>query len=293
MCLATAAAGQESEGKPATFEIELGLGGEYDSNVSVREVDKASNEGDYALIADASFEVKKTLSERYDITATYDVSQTMYDEFDFVDRQTHILGADLARNGASVDTGLSLYYINSRLDGDDFLDFYRVSPSISGFIARTWFARGAYVYADKSIINTPDRDADSQSLEVDLYAFRRGLRSYFNIGYRFKKENAVAAQFDYTSNSVKLRYIHRFDMFERLAKLELSWRFEDRDYRAVTPGIGEDRGDDRNRWRVDFEVPLIGSSGMALFYGYADYASNVDAADYTQTVAGTRVYYRW
>ena len=96
------------------------------------------------------------------------------------DGQTHILGADVARKGDVTDTGLSLYYINSRLDGKDFLDFYRVSPSISGFVARNWFARGAYVYADKSIIENPDRDADTHSLELDMYVFRRGLRSYFN-----------------------------------------------------------------------------------------------------------------
>lgn len=293
VCLAAGASAQGNGNKPARFEVEVGLGGEYDSNVSVSEVDRASNEGDYALIADASFEVKKELGERYDLAATYDFSQTMYDEFDFVDRQTHIVGADLARKGAITDTGLSLYYINSRLDGKDFLDFYRVSPSVSGFIARKWFARGAYVYADKSIINTPDRDAESHSLELDLYAFRRGLRSYFNIGYRFKDEDAEAAEFDYKSNSVKLRYIHRFDIFERLAKLELSWRFEDRDYSSITPDIGEDRSDDRSRWRVDLEVPLIGASGMELYYGYADYESNVDAADYTQTLVGTRFYYRW
>lgn len=299
VCVSTVAQADErkapdaSATKPMRFEFEVGLGGEYDSNVSVSEVDRASNEGDYALIADASVEVKKELGDKYDLAATYDFSQTMYDKFDFVDRQTHIVGGDLARKGAVADTGMSLYYINARLDGKDFLDFYRVSPSVSGFIARKWFARGAYVYSDKSIIETPDRDADSHSLELDLYAFRRGLRSYFNIGYRFKDEDAEAAQFDYKSNSVKLRYIHRFDVFERLAKLELSWRYEDRDYRAITPDIGEDRNDDRNRWRVDFEMPLVGGSGVELFYGYADYGSNSETADYTQTLVGTRFFYRW
>lgn len=302
VCASTAAQAEQqgesqadrpSASKPMEFEVEVGLGAEYDSNVSVSEVDRASNEGDYALIADASFEVKKQLGDKYDLAATYDFSETMYDEFDFVDRQTHIAGADLARKGAIADTGMSLYYINSRLDGKDFLDFYRVSPSLSGFIARKWFARGAYVYSDKSIIETPDRDATSHSVELDLYAFRRGLRSYFNIGYRFKNEDAEAAQYDYKSNSLKLRYIHRFNVFDRLAKVELSWRYEDRDYSSITPDIGEDRDDDRNRWRVDFEMLLVGGSGMEWFYGYADYESNYEPADYTQTLVGARFYYRW
>jgi len=295
VCLAAGAGAAEtsSQSRPAEFEVEIGLGGEYDSNVSVSEVDQASNEGDYALIADASFEMKKELGERYDSAVTYDFSQTMYDEFSRVDRQTHILGADLARKGDVTDTGLSLYYINSRLDGKDFLDFYRLSPSLSGFVARNWFARGAYVYADKSIIENPDRDADTHSLELDLYMFRRGLRSYFNLGYRYKDENVEAQQYDYHSNSVKLRYIHRFNILKRLAKLELSWRYEDRDYSSITPSIGEDREDDRHRWRADLEVPLVGGSAVQLYYGYADYESNNASADYTQTLVGTRFFYRW
>lgn len=294
--LASAAAaqqGRDSTAKPAQFEFELGLGAEYDSNVSISEIDASSNEGDYALTMDASLEVKKEFSPDFDMAATYDFSQTLYEEFSEVDRQTHIFGADAAWNGSRLDRGLSLYYINSRLDGKDFLDYYRASPSLSGFIARNWFARGAYVYSDKSIVETPDRDADTHSGEADLYYFRRGLRSYFNLGYRYKSEDAVDQRYDYHSNSLKLRYIHRFNLFQRLAKLELSWRYEDRDYSSPTPSIGEDRSDDRHRWRADLEVPLVGGAFAQVYYGYSNYDSNYPSADYTQSLVGSRFFYRW
>ncbi len=278
---------------PAQYSAEVGMGAEYDSNVSIEEVDRASNQGDYAMTMDVGLEAQKELSRRIEVAATYDFSQVLYKEFSQVDRQTHILGTDLALDLDTLDTGVSFYYINSRLDNEKFLEFYRVSPSVSGFLAKKWFARGAYVYSDKSIENRPGRDATTNSGEADLYYFRRGLRSYFNLGYRYKDEDADVDRLDYTSNSLKLRYIHRFDIFSRIAKLELAWRYEDRNYNSVTPSIGEDRDDQRHRWRADFEIPIIGRSAVQVYYGYADYESNYPSADYTQYLVGTRFLYRW
>ena len=286
----------ENEKSPSgpRFSAELGIGVEYDNNIAVEEVDRASDESDYALTLNGGVGVKQDISSNAEISLTYDYNQSIYKEFSQVDRQTHLLGTSLDFDLASVDTGISFFYINSRLDGDAFLELYRVSPSVSGFLAKKWFARAAYVYSDKSIENRSARDAISNSGEADVYYFRRGLRSYFNVGYRFREEDANADQYDYQSNSLKLRYIHRIELFSRLAKLELAWRYEDRDYSSNTPSIGEERSDKRNRWRLDFEIPVMGNAGVVQFYyGYADYDSNLPQADYTQTITGTRFVHRW
>jgi len=292
---ATHAEAQQKEDTlaPAHYSAEVGMGAEYDSNVSVDEVDRASNQGDYAMTLDLGLEAQKELSSRIEVAATYDFSQVLYKDFSQVDRQTHILGTDLALDLDRVDTGVSFYYINSRLDNNKFLELYRVSPSVSGFLAKKWFARGAYVYSKKTIANRSGRDANTNSGEADLYYFRRGLRSYFNLGYRYKDEDADADRLDYTSNSFKLRYVYRFEVFSRMAKLELAWRYEDRNYSSITPTIGEDRDDQRHRWRADFEIPIIGRSAMQIYYGYANYDSNYSPADYTQNLGGARFYYRW
>ncbi|NQX87633.1 MAG: DUF560 domain-containing protein [Halioglobus sp.] len=278
---------------PVEYAAEVSIGGEYDSNVTLDEVDLTSSESDYALLLEAGFAAKKAFTEQFEMSGTYDLSQTFYKEFDQVNRQTHILGTDMNLDHSRYDTGMSVYYIISRLDNERFLDLLRVSPSVSGFLAKKWFARGAYVYFNKSIHKRPERDAHTQSGEADLYYFLRGLRSYVNLGYRYRDEDAAGAQYSFSSNAVKLRYIGRFELFSRIAKLELAWRYEDRDYSAETPSIGEDRDDQRNRWRIDFELPLVGQSSMQVFAGYADYDSNYPQADYTQTVVGTRFTYRW
>ena len=290
----TAVAQDADKGMPApTFSAEIAVGAEYDSNVSVEEVDATSGESDHAIIVDLEVGMDQQVNDRTDLSLSYDFSNSKYNEFSQVDRQTHILGADLAYDAGEFNTGISAYYIDARLDGDGFLELTRVSPSLSGFISKRWFARGAYVFSDKTLDERPDRDAQTHAGEADLYFFRRGLRSYFNVGYQFKDEDAEAARYDFRSHNLKLRYIHRTELFSRLAKFELSWRFEDREYLSETPSIGEDRDDTRNRWKVDLEYPVTDQATIQLYGGYAEYDSNLPAADYYQTVFGTRFLYSW
>jgi hypothetical protein len=67
--------------------------------------------------------------------------------------------------------GIAFFYIYSLLDNDTFLDLYRVASSISGFLARRWFVRGAHVYFNKSINDQPQRDASANAAEADVYYF--------------------------------------------------------------------------------------------------------------------------
>ncbi|MEH6586010.1 MAG: hypothetical protein V7720_05595 [Halioglobus sp.] len=283
----------KEEKSSTAFSAEVGLGGEYDSNVTIDELDAASSQSDYSLIMDAELQMDHQFNDTTDMTITYDFSQSNYDQFSFLDRQTHLLGMDLGTDLGNLNSGLSLYYINARLDGNDFLEYYRGSPYLSGFLSKRWFARGAYVYSDKAIQQNQGRDAKSHAGELDLYYFRRGLRSYFNFGYKFKDEDAIENRYDYAANNFKVRYIQRFDAFGDVLKTEFSWRYEYRDYSSITPSIGEEREDKRHRWKVDIEYPILGKGAIAVYAGYADYDSNYPRSDYDQQVVGTRLSYSW
>lgn len=287
------AMGKENGPSATEFSAEVGLGVEYDSNVTIDELDAASNLGDYSLVVDAELQMEHQFNDTLDMAITYDFSQANYQDFSFVDRQTHLLGLDFGARLGKLNSGLSLYYINARLDGDDFLEYYRGSPYLSGFLSKRWFARGAYVYSDKTIEQNQGRNAEVHAGEIDLYFFRRGLRSYFNLGYKFKDEDAVEDRFDYTADNVKLRYIHRFDVFGEVLKTELSWRYEYRDYSSITPSIGEEREDKRHRWKIDLEYPVLERGTIAVYGSYGDYDSNFPRSDYHQHVVGTRLSYRW
>jgi hypothetical protein len=291
--LAAGAAAQEGEERAREWRGEVGVGAEYDTNVSVDEVDVTSGESDSAWLVDFELGVTQPLGKQTDLNLNYDFSQATYERFSRVDRQTHILGADLGTDLGKANTGVSAYYINSRLDGDPFLEYLRLSPSLSGFLAKKWFARGAYVFSERRIEDRADRDATTHSGEADLYYFHRGLRSYFNIGYRYRDEDATAARFDFRSHGLKLRYIRRFDLFDRQAKVELAWRFEARRYLSPTPSIGVDREDDRSRWKLDLELPLTRRLALHTYASQGNYDSNLPRADFTQTIVGARLSYGW
>lgn len=283
----------DNEKSATEFSAQLGIGGEYDSNVSIEELDANSNQSDYALIMDAELGVEHKFSDATNASLSYDFSQSMYQEFSELDRQTHLLGADINTDFGKIDTGLSLFYINARLDGEAFLEYYRASPYLSGFLAKRWFTRGAYVYSDRSIEQNDGRDGESHAGELDLYYFRRGLRSYFNLGYKYKDEDAREDRFDYEANSLKFRYIHRLDVANKPLKLEFAWRYEDRDYSGITPSIGEEREDKRHRVKFDAEYPVSERGAIQFYASYGDYDSNYPRSDYTQEVFGTRYTYSW
>ncbi|MFT7289345.1 MAG: hypothetical protein ACI87W_003475 [Halieaceae bacterium] len=272
---------------------ELGVGYQYDTNVSVDEVDISSGESDYAWITDFELGFKRALSEKTELSLNYDISQSSYEQFSRVDRQTQIIGADINRDINSSNVGVSTYYIDSKLDGEGFLEYLRVSPYVSGFLAKKWFARGAYVYSERSIDERPQRDAQTHTGEADLYFFHRGLRSYVNLGYRYRGEDAAAAELDFSAHSLKLRYIRRVELWGKRAKTELSLRYEIRDYRNTEPTIGEPREDDRLRWKLDFELPLSKRLTWQCYYSSGDYVSNLPRADFTQTIVGTRLQFAW
>lgn len=275
------------------WSAEIGLGGEYDTNVSVDEVDVSSGQSDYAAIIDLSLGAKRRLGERTKASLNYDISHSSYQEFSQLNRLTQIAGADLNTDLGSSNLAISAYYVDSRLNGDAFLSYTRISPSLSGFLSKQWFVRGAYVYSEREIEERSQRDAQTQTGEFDLYFFHRGLRSYFNLGYRYRDEDAVADQLDFRSHSLKLRYIRRFELWDQKVKAEAAMRYEVRDYRSGEPTIGEPRKDDRMRLKLDLEVPVTNSMSWQWYLSYGDYVSNLPRADFTQTIVGFRLQYQW
>jgi hypothetical protein len=272
---------------------ELGIGAEYDTNVSVDEVDLSSGQSDYAGIIDFKLALKHVFSESTEASLNYDISQSSYSEFSEVDRLTQIIGGDINTDLSLGNAGISAYYIDSQLDGEAFLQYVRVSPYVSGFLARRWFARSAYVYSEREIDDRPERDAQTQSGEIDIYFFKRGLRSYFNLGYRYRDEDAIADELDFAAHSLKFRYIRRFDFWQRQAKAEFAVRYELRDYISNEPTIDEPRKDDRLRWKFDLDLPLNNRFTWQWYYSYGDYVSNLPRADFTQTIIGTRLEFTW
>jgi hypothetical protein len=189
--------------------------------------------------------------------------------------------------------GVSAYYIDARLDGQPFLQYTRFSPSFSGFLSKRWFARGAYVYSERKVEERSQRNATTNTGEVDFYYFRRGLRSYFNLGYRYRSEQTESDELDFSGHGLKFRYIRRWDVLGRKAKTEIAARYEVRDYSSIEPTIGVPRDDERLSFKINAEIPVSQKVSWELYFSHGDYESNLPRADFLQTIVGTRLEYAW
>ncbi len=284
----------QSEDKPKPgFFIELEGGAEYDSVVSLDELDLSSDAGDTALLIDAKVGYTQPFGETVELDLSYEYSVLDYQDFSEVDQNSHIVSADLTKDLGKADIGLSGFYVNSDLDNEAFLELARVSPYVSGFFAKGWFARAAVVYSDKTNDVNPGRDATAAIGEIDLYHFPTGKPWYVNIGYKYRDEDASAARFDYQGNTYKARYVHRLNLLDKQARFELSFRRLDRDYTSVTPSIGRERFDQRDRTSAELELSLTPRLDVELYYTYSDWESNLESVDFNQNVAGLRFRYRW
>lgn len=296
VALASAAqtAGTAAPGESANqWSLEVGLGAEYDSNVAISELDLASGQSDYASVSEFKLGLKRTLSENSDLSVRYSVTHNNYLEFSSVDRLTQILGSDFTVDRGDLNLGLSAYYIDSRLGGDRFLSYARLSPSASGFLSKRWFARGAAVYSDRKVLENNLRSARTAAVEGDLYFFQRGLRSYYNLGYRYAREDAEFDFFDFTGHALKLRYIRRWQWLGRTAKGELAMRYEQRSFSADNSAIDARRRDRRLRWKADFSMPLRKPLTWNVYASYGDYDSNLQIADFDQLIIGTKFELSW
>lgn len=280
-------AGEERLEAPFSFEVSAGV--EYDSNISVAEVDNNTGADDFAAVLDADLQFEKDLGEKSRLSLGYSFSQSLHEEFTNFDLQSHFASADISHDFGGVDVGAAYRLIYTRLGGEGFMLMHQVSPYISRFFGKKLFVRADYAYTDKDFEARTDRDAQSHAGGVDVYLFLNGVRTYFVAGYRFENEDAVDSQFDYEGHNFKARFSQRIPLGAREAKLKLGYRHEQRDYSAITPSIGVLRDDTRHRFEAEIEVPLTDRLYLAAEFEHAEFSSNLPAADFNQNLASLRV----
>jgi hypothetical protein len=77
----------------------------------------------------------------------------------------------------------------------------------------------------------------------------------------------------------------RFGLSAREITLKMHLRAESRDYRAVTPSIGELRRDDRRELGLVAEIPVGRRVVARIGIRRADNESNLSSVDFAETVA--------
>lgn len=292
--LAQEAGGPNKDNGPS-FDVEIAAGVDYDSNVSVNELDANTGADDFAAAIDADFDFSTPVGPGTELQLGYGFSQSLHFDFTAFDLQSHLATADLSHDFGFAEIGAAYRFAYSRLGGDPFLTMHQVNPYISKFIGKTLYVRAGYTYADKNfeepaaIPAPPTRDAKSNSFGGDVYFFLNGVKSYLMAGYERDIEKAVSDEFDFHANNYRVRFSQRFPFGSGDAELSLGYRFEDRNYDNQTPSILAVRADERHRFQAELEIPVTEHAFARLEFEHGDYKSNLPSADYKQDLAGVRL----
>ena len=293
-----AAASETDETKKSSgpsFDVEIAAGVDYDSNISVNQLDANTGADDFAAAIDADFDFSTPVGPDTEFQLGYGFSQSLHADFTAFDLQSHLATADLTHDFGLAEIGAAYRFAYSRLGGDPFLTMHQVNPYISKFIGKTLYLRGGYTYTDKNfeepaaIPAPPTRDAKNNSFGGDVYVFLNGVKSYLVGGYEREIEKAVSDEFDFHADNFRVRFAQRFPFGGGDAELSLGYRFEDRNYDNQTPSILAVRADERHRFQADLEIPVTDHAFARLEVEHGDYKSNLASADYRQNLAGVRL----
>jgi hypothetical protein len=270
------------ESDAVTFEVGGGL--EHDTNVAVLELDSSAGAGDSAMLLELGVAYDRRGDAPLDFGAGYNFSESSHEDFSEFDVRIHRGSARMSYDLGRLDVGAMLQHAYAELDGNDFLRLTQLSPYLSRLVGERLFLRFAYADMDKNFAGNPGRDAATSSVSSDAYVFVNGLRTYLVFGHRYDDEDAASAEFDYTGHRLNVQLSQRFSMAEREVTLRTYVRFENRDYRSVTPSIGALRRDDRREFEALAEVPVGRRVLARIGVKRADNESNLTAVDFGETV---------
>lgn len=280
---ATAAVAESDPDESGSWPVDITLaaGLQYDDLVTVDELDQRLDEGDTAAVVDLDIEYEKRFSQGTDLDLGYSLSQkTYFDQSEF-DLQIHNVSLGLKQNFDAFDIGVRSYAVHARLDDQGLLNFQHVSPYFTTFLTERTYLRAGYYYRNKEFPDNPDRDGHVHAGKADFYFFLDGTTNYFVAGYAFEREDTRAAEFDFDGQQLDLRWSCRFHWYgERPVRLRLDWRLERRNHASITPSIGVQRDDERQRWRARFDFPITRALTGLLTYQHRAHDSNLPSADY-------------
>ena len=266
------------------FSIDASVGIEYDSNITVEEVDVDTGEGDIAGLIDfsANYEFEASGATSFDVG--YSFSQSLHEDATNFDLQTHVVTALAKQKFDGFDVGVSYLYINTSLGGESFLQIHKASPYVAFFAAPSVYVRAAFSYTDKDLKTSDDRDAQTLSIGGAVFYFMNKSKTYLMMSYRYDSLDANLDQFDYSGHDLKIRYQVKFPIAGRDARFRVGGRYVKRNYDAITPSIGVARDDERASLEAMLEVPFFDMFNARLKYRYTDATSNLLSADYQESL---------
>jgi len=265
-----------------TFSGAFGV--EYDDNITVPQIDAETNQGDGAGMFEAGVDYEADFGDAGVFTAGYSFSASeQFDLSDF-DFMLNGLSAGYSRDVGPVNAGVTYRFFNARLGGDNLLDIHSITPYVSAFPHKRLYLRGEYSYQDKDLKNRTARDAETHSGQVSSFVFIDGTDTYLTGKAGYEDEDAKGPEFDFDAVILAGGVKTRLPFGGADNRFSVDLEYESRDYKAVTPSIGEIRDDERTTFELGWRVPFGTRYYVEAEYQYRDFSSNLASSNFTENL---------
>jgi hypothetical protein len=268
--------------QPRPFTLTLGIGAQYDSNISVDDGDLNVRKGDESLLLSvaASFTPLATRKTTFRFGYSYDDARNR-DLSDF-DLAVHSASASLSRRIGTLTASVDYQYSHVLLGEHAYLDMHLASPALSAFATPHVFVRAAVTYLRKDFMTADQLDANTTMVGIDAYRLFARRKGYVAIGFRADDEWTTGPEFRYGAwqASARTQIPVKIGKFE--TKARLGYTYQRRDYSEITLAIGEKRHEQRSTFSASFDVPVRPGVTFRPQARFIDRHSNVALYDYRQ-----------
>ena len=271
-------------------EVSLGYG--YDSNVTIDELDLNARTGDQYVRYEGKLALDYDISDNQDVRLSYKLSEKQYNDQEQLDLGSHFLSTGYTYKAGKTRYGFDWRYVDSELDGQDFMTLNMISPFVSGFIGKQHYLRAGITHTEKKLKSQSARDAKSNEYSLDYYYFINGLNRFIILSGKFKNENARDAEFNYHSSQLRVAYEYRFPVFALPSKVRIDFRIRQRKYEdEINREINDFREDTRQRAGASLEMELSQNLSVVLDASYVDNESDLNSLNYTESLFNVTLSY--
>lgn len=267
----------------ATFELEAGA--EYDSNLSVIDLDKNTSAGDWAAITNARLHSQWLALDKVKLKGGISYASKTYQDYSAFDLVIKNAFFDTGYNLKPMTLGFSYHYADAELDTKDFLTLQQRSLYVSHLVKQPLFLRTALNDQDKEFPVSRQRNANNRNITGDMFLFFNQGKTLLTAGLTVEKETAAAQEFNYDGTGFRSSFSHQFSLLDKKSQLQLTWRYDQRNYSAVTPAIEAKRSDERSISALKWQLEANSWLSLVAKVEHGNYDSNLAAADYSETTS--------
>ena len=273
-----------------TYKGELQAGAQYDSNVAVSELDRASNQSDHAGYLKGKFSVDWQATDVLSFNTGLSHQRTHYKN-----AKNFNLATTTWNVGAGVTTslgkwGVHSYFADAALDGNAFMRYQQSGLSWQNSITAKTYLHISADYLRKRFDTVPERDANGGQLSTQWFYMPDLDGQMINLGYTFQYEDAYIDRLDFTGHASQVSWTYPTYWWGSTMSLKVHYQFAFRDYREADAFLSVTQRTDRQH-TLGVTASYQFSRHVAFDIGarYADFQSNLSIADYHENKANVGV----